>query len=522
MLHFQTETEQYWTEKFEITNEDMEYIFNIFLEEETPLSSHEIARRVVQHRVEQEVTALRRRIERGDIFQPKNSYGIGQQLFFPALGYKMGEIVAERPGNNPEFGPFTVIQVSFSGGDTREFASGLQAPHQLNIEGVEVLDEKPVDVDTIMQEYGNDIIYLVEERLREEEDIVYFASRYFLRSLLADVGIAHLHLAEAVLVMHEGGPLDTPSILKEIDLPKEINPRLQTFSLDYALFNDKRFDEVGPAGKVLWYLREMEPSEVTVVPEQLKYQTMDYDWQALSDEMASLEYEIDDELSNLRSPTKPADSVTFSLIFPHRRVGTLPLNSRLRHLFPTAYEAPRVLVTFVDGQTNDEIVGWVVREHRYVYGLADFYRRYKLPVGVYLTIRRTDDPARVIIDFVNHRPHTEWIRLAVPGSDNKLHFENHKRSIGADYDELMVLGADDLKGVDALWIPTTNRETGLFELMRDLMSELSRLTPQHTVHAKTLYSAVNVIRRCPPGPIFSTLATRPEFEHVGGPYWRLT
>jgi len=31
-----------------------------------------------------------------------------------------------------------------------------------------------------------------------------------------------------------------------------------------------------------------------------------------------------------------------------------------------------------------------------------------------------------------------------------------------------------------------------------------------------------VIRRCPPGPIFASLVAYPEFEHVGGPYWRLS
>ncbi len=85
----------------------------------------------------------------------------------------------------------------------------------------------------------------------------------------------------------------------------------------------------------------------------------------------------------------------------------------------------------------------------------------------------------------------------------------------------MILGADDLKGVDALWQPTEQPTQDLVETMREMMVELSRLNPQHTVHAKTLYSAVNVVRRCPPGPIFATLVARPEFEHVGGPYWRL-
>jgi hypothetical protein len=524
LLQFQTATEQYWTEKFEITDEDIEHIFTVFLEDEKPLSSREIAQRVIQYRLDQEAQTLRRQIERGQIFQPKDTYQIGQTLVFPIFGYRAGEVIAERPGNNPEQGEFTVIRVNFDDGDSREFASALNAPHQLNLEAP--VDPKhaalsSVDTEALLRDYGDDIIYLLEERLRNEPDAVYFAGRWFLRSLLASINIAHLHLAEAVLVMHDGGPLDTQSILRELDLPPEINPRLQAFSLDYALFHDERFDEVGPAGKVLWYLRASEPEEVLSVPDRLIYEPIEYSWQLLTDELIALEQEIDDELSNLRSPAKLADSVTTSLNFPHRRMGTLPLNSQLRHLFPTAYEAPRVLMTLTDGQTNEEMRGWVVREYRYVYGLADFYRRHKLPVGAYITVQRTDDPSRVVVDFMSHRPRTEWIRLVVPSSDDRLLFENHKRLIGAEYDELMVLGADDLKGVDALWMPTDNPKRSLQDLIRDLMAGLARLTPQHTVHAKTLYSAVNVVRRCPPGPIFAALVARPEFEHVGGPYWRL-
>ncbi|NLF75523.1 MAG: hypothetical protein GX573_07480 [Chloroflexi bacterium] len=523
LLQLQTETETYWTESFTVTEGDLEYLFSVFLEDETPLTSREIARLLVQYRAKQEAQTLRRQIEKGEIFQPKNSYSVGQQLVFPALNYKVGEVIAQRPGHNPEHGEFTVIQVDFGDGKAREYATALTSPHALNLDAspeAQSAIASEETIDRIMGQYGDDIIYLLEERLRETDDVAYFAGRWFLRSLLADVGIARLHLAEAVLVMHEGGPLDTPSIAKEVDLPQEVNARLQVFSLDHALFHDERFDEVGPAGKVLWYLRELEPEEVTTVPSRLQYTPIDYDWRRIPEELAILEHEIDDELSNLRSPARLSSEVTISLNFPHRRTGTLPLNSQLRHLFPTAYETPRILMTFVDGQTGEEMTGWVVREHRYVYGLADFYRQHKLPVGVYLTVRRTDDPSRVVVDFDGHRPRTEWIRLAV-ASENRLQFENHKRSIGADYDELMILGADDLKAVDALWISTENPERRLVDIVRDIMGELMRLNPQRTVHAKTLYSAVNVLRRCPPGPIFATLATEPDFEHVGGPYWRL-
>ncbi|HML20138.1 MAG TPA: hypothetical protein PKD09_00720 [Aggregatilinea sp.] len=523
MLQYQIETEQYWTEHFQLSNEDVEYIFSVFLEEETPLTSAEIAHRLIQYRISQEVQTLRRQLERGEIFQPRDSYTVGQKLIFPAMGYAAGEVVDARPGNNPEHGDFTVLRVTFEGGRTREFASALATPHTLNFPE----DADPaqvttsIDPDAIFDQFGDDVIYLIEERLREEPDVVNFAGRWFLRSLLVDIGIAQLHLAEAVLVMNEGGPLHTSDIAAEIDLPQEVDARLRNFSLDNALFHDHRFDEVGPAGQVLWFLHEMEPQEVTTVPLRLRYNAIEYNRHVLTEDLLTIENEIDDELSSMRSPARPADEVTFSLNFPHRRTGTLPLSSRLRHLFPTAYEAPHILMTLVDGQSGEEMQGWVVREHHYVYGLADFYRKYRLPVGTYLTVKRTDDPSRVIVNFAAHRPHTEWIRLAAAG-DHQILFDNQKRAIGAEYDELMVLGADDLQGIDALWLPPERAAQRLPDIMRQCVSQLARLSPQQAVHAKTVYSAVNVILRCPPGPIFSTLVTRPEFEHVGGPYWRLS
>ncbi len=524
MLQIQTTTEQYWTEKFEITDEDIEHVFNVFLETEAPLTSAELAKHLIKSRIDQEKQLLRHQIERGDLFQPQNAYTVGQSLIFPALGYKAGEIVDKRPGNNPEHGEFIVIKVSFESGEELEFASELQTDHTLNISQEVPLQDLvgTTDIERLMREYGDDIIYLLEERLRQEQDAVYFAGRWFLKSLLADVSIAHLHLAEAVLVMHEGGPLDTRNILSEIDLSDEVNTRLQMFSLDHALFNDKRFDEVGPAGHVMWYLNDMEPPEVATLPQWLRYEPVDYNWQVLTNELAALERELDDELSNLRSPSDLPDSVTFSLNYPHRRAGTLPLSSRVRHLFPTAYEAPRVLMTLVDGQTGDEMIGWVVRENRYVFGLNDFYRRHKLPVGAYITVRRSDDPSRVIIDYHAHRPRTEWIRLAVPHEGGNLTFTNDKRAIGAEYDDLMVFGTDNLAGLDSYWVSAAASKPTLLDTIRDVLGELQHLTPQQAVHAKTVYSTVNATRRCPPGPIFAALVAQPAFEHVGGPYWRLT
>jgi hypothetical protein len=108
--------------------------------------------------------------------------------------------------------------------------------------------------------------------------------------------------------------------------------------------------------------------------------------------------------------------------------------------------------------------------------------------------------------------------LIVPKGD-QITFENHKRSIGAEYDDLMILGIDDLQAIDA--VAAQYQRRSITAILKAIMPGLARLTPQGTTHAKTLYSVVNVFRRCPPGAIFATLAANPDFQNVGGHYWKL-
>jgi hypothetical protein len=46
------------------------------------------------------------------------------------------------------------------------------------------------------------------------------------------------------------------------------------------------------------------------------------------------------------------------------------------------------------------------------------------------------------------------------------------------------------------------------------------LNTQGHVHASELYAAVNLLQRCPPGPIMALLASRPWFVHVGDLHYR--
>ena len=59
--------------------------------------------------------------------------------------------------------------------------------------------------------------------------------------------------------------------------------------------------------------------------------------------MLELERKLDDELSPVRSKYPDVNEVQLTLTYPHWRAGTLPLTARINHLFPTAYEAPRIV-----------------------------------------------------------------------------------------------------------------------------------------------------------------------------------
>jgi hypothetical protein len=521
----QTQTEDYWVEKFQVEQADIDHLYNVLLETEAPLTIDEMALVLVRYRVANEDARLARESMRGGVYRPDKHYETGDEIAFPALGYISGKVVDSRPGENPEYGDFTVIKVEFSDGRKLEFASELPADHSLTLQESEetVTDETLLSPEQIFIEYGGSVADALEEHLEEHEDLVRLAGYWFPRSLLAEINAGHLNLAEAVLDMNGGGPMATSAILEQIGVLDGISDRLAEFSMNYGLQQDERFDEVGPAGQVMWYLMRMEPPEVLEPPPRLAYSLIPYDSSLLTPELRDLELEIGDEHSEIptrrRAPRPP--SVTVTLTYGHHRAGTLPLSLQLRKMFPTAYVAPRVRFTLVDAESGEEMPAWVVRSGGYVYGLADWLRQQEIPVGGYLIIKRTDDPGRVLIDYARRRPRKEWIPTAYV-ENQRLRFENRQWALGCDYDDLVIIGIDDPEALDSLWQRVTQADIPLERLMLDLARELGTLMPQGNVHAKTLYSAINLIRRCPPGPIFAILAGSPYFEHVGGHYWRLS
>jgi hypothetical protein len=333
---------------------------------------------------------------------------------------------------------------------------------------------------------------------------------------MAEINIGHLHLSEAVLEINEGGPMSVDEILPNLDLDPGIDPAVQRFSLNYALLMDDRFEDVGGKGKVDWFLKRLEPPEVLETPGRLVITPVEYDRSSLSPQLFLLEKEIDDEWSPLKSPDSPQPA-TVNLTFPHRWAGTLPMSARVRPLLDSG-RAPRQRIRLVDEEGGETLTVWAVPEGRYIYGLKEWYEANEMPVGAFVTLSPTDESGVLALSYERRRPQREWVRLATV-TDNRIHFELKRRAIGGEYDDLMIVGTDVVAAIDALWRRAEANLRPLVSLLAEIFPSLAALTPQNTVHAKTLYSALNMLKRMPPGPIFAELVNNPAFQTVGDHYW---
>ena len=86
----------------------------------------------------------------------------------------------------------------------------------------------------------------------------------------------------------------------------------------------------------------------------------------------------------------------------------------------------------------------------------------------------------------------------------------------------MGIAVPDLEALDIVWNQPPSKRPPFEQTVVNTVKELAKLNPQNHVHASELYAAVNIVRRCPPGPIFSLLASRPWFNHVGDLHFRLS
>jgi len=505
----------YWTTEFKLSPEDIENLQDYLQSRERPALESDLVQTLVEARFRREDQRIRRELARGAVYQPKSAYQVGQQIVFPHLNFAVGAVSALRPGANPEHGPFDVLTVQFEQGKPRMFAASLKTPHKLNLGDGEdgMAQEEIIDADQILERYGRELrLRLRDQLLAQQETPFVNLGRYWsLAALLADVHVGHLNIAEALIDVR-GVPLATSDILAELGLPRETPRALAAFSVDLAMAGDERFVDVGAESRE-WFLERLMPAEAMAAPRRLQYQAEPYDRSVLDVPLLQLEWELDDEWSDLDATNIDGSKLTrveIALTYPHRRSGTVPLTPRTMSFFPVR-EGKRSMLTFVDGRWGKRFTGWVAPEARYVCGLSAWFEEHGIPVGGYVVLERTDNPAEVIIDLKPHRSKREWVRMARV-ENHQLKFQLLKHMLACDYDETMIVAETDTASTDELRRRLYHQPLTIFQLVDDLAPQLMGLSTQGTVHAKTVYSAVNLLRRTPPGPVFAALLSNPRFQ----------
>jgi hypothetical protein len=205
--------------------------------------------------------------------------------------------------------------------------------------------------------------------------------------------------------------------------------------------------------------------------------------------------------------------------YPHWRAGTLPFTERTQFFFPDGSLEQHTLITFVDTRSPDRTFpGWVLRERGHVCGLEEWYEINEVLPGAYITLSKTEVSGQVGIGLTGRRMQREWVCVA-HDVDGSLGFKMEKRPIAYEYDEFSVFDESDRSVVDRLVQLEADQERSLDDLVRSVFLLLAGLSPNGMVHSKTVFGAVNILRRCSPGLVFSVLFRLPEFVTAGDGYW---
>lgn len=502
------------------TPSDLERAYAFLLERGDAASSREIAAHLIEWRMREEQKRLEEiAARRAPIYQPKGTYALGQRVVFAAFDNREGVVTNIRPSDNPRLAPFQVMTAQLDGEATpREFAMAYTAPHPLN-EDREALMELTLTPQEAIAKYGELVRTNLLQRMNADKEFVRLDDGWFLRGLLPEIHEGYLNLAEAA-IEQSNDALRTADLLKIFEFPPTIKRTAAAFALNVALANDARFEDVGPSNNPRWFLTRLEPEVARTRPKILE--TPPARAVTLPSELEVIAAELQDEAElNGDAPngaSAPRDEILLVLTYPHRCAGTLPLTPAVRALLP-AFTHPRLRFHFVDALTQEKFAGYAVNDGAYLAGLSQWFAARKLSPGAYLTLRRGSDPLSVSIEHQPQRERGLWVRVA-RGVNGQLVFSQEKRPIAHKADEEMLIVVGDPASLDVV-AQRAREQPSLTALLEEIFPELAKLSGAGRVHAKTLYSAVNLIRRAGPRAVMHALTTSRALSSVGGGYFVL-
>jgi hypothetical protein len=112
-----------------------------------------------------------------------------------------------------------------------------------------------------------------------------------------------------------------------------------------------------------------------------------------------------------------------------------------------------------------------------------------------------------------------WVKTAKVENAH-LTFGKKPSPVAFKYDEEMLIVAEDQNGLDKL-TASNYGDRPLELLLQDVFPELIKLGGGSSIHAKTLYSAVNFAKRVGARAVFSALVNGDAFTFTSGGYFVL-
>ncbi len=521
-LKLHSQTEAFWRDEYQVTDQDLDLVTSLILDAGKPQSADILAAAIIMRRVKREQQALAQMAARGDLYQPKNTYSVGQRLVFSAREFADGTVIDVREGYNPKYGEFSVIKVRFEeDGSELEFASEFAYEHALNRPEEELLggSDEAFSVEDLVATCLPYVRDRLSAALEEHDEFLRFEDEWYLQELLPEVDEGYLNLAEA-LIYERDKPLSVSDILSALDLAEGTSAAAQSFALNRALASDVRFDDVSLDDEPLWYLRQLEPAAVHMRPPVMDDPIRTEGGEFIGLSMLDLVEDLGDELDDVPGMVvRELHQIAYDVIFPHLYAGTMPSTQQLLTALKLEHNDRHARITLVDANSGKAYPVWLVPAQSYVCGLDDWYREVGMCVGGRVEVSIPDEPLTIAVSTQRaRRSRSEFIRAAA-AEGGTLTLQMQRASLDVEVDRDTVIYIPDPEEIATLMLTDRMRELSLSEIVYHAFEELAKLGSSGTVHAKSVYSAVNLMRRCGSVPIFQELTRRACYDPVGNNEW---
>ncbi|MHB1354706.1 MAG: hypothetical protein ACYCZF_01875 [Anaerolineae bacterium] len=518
----QTQTDSFWRDEFEVSDVDLDLVTSQILEAGRPQEIKALSSSIVLRRYQREKEAAALHASSGDVYQPKGHFEPGQRLLFTAMDLSSGRVQSIRAGYNPKYGEFNVIRVIFeTNASESEFVSDFPYIHPLNRPLDELFgksDDTLSEAD-LVKAVAKFIVPKLEKVLSQHDDFVTFDGKWFLRELLPDMHVGFLNLAEA-LIDQGHHPLAAREILADLDLQITAPIEAQLFALNLAMGRDERFDNVSLNDEPVWFLRALEPQAAFKRPATLVPAFAAVGGEYIGSTLLEFVEQVGDELDSLADIIPTSGDIRIELTFPHLYAGTLPASDKFLQTAPKS-QTDHLPITLIDSRTGQRIDAWLRPADGYICGLTDWYKKVGMCVGAMISLAVAPEPLAWTITISPIRgKKSEWISSATV-IEGILTLKLQRVALDIKAERNLVIDVPGREVVAGLMGEAEAAGTPLATIVFHVFDELAKQTSSRVVHAKSIYSAVNLVRRSGTVPVFAELTRRACFDPVGGGMWAL-